>query len=102
MEWNREEGLRARRIALMKLEKKDFQGAQRIALKAQRLYPEFENLFQLLAVCEVHCAAKAEINGDWYGILQVKASAHDMVIRKQYCKLSFCLHPNKNTVSSWC
>ncbi|CAO2149350.1 unnamed protein product [Urochloa humidicola] len=100
MECNREEGLRARRIALSKLEKKDFWGAQRIALKAQRLYPELENLSQLLAVCEVHCAAEAEINGDldWYAILQVEASADDMVIRKQYCRLSFWLHPDKNTL----
>jgi hypothetical protein len=100
MECNREEGLRARRIALLKLKKKDFWGAQRIALKAQRLYPELENLSQLLAVCKIHCAAEAEINGelDWYDILQVEASADDMVIQKQYCKLSFWLHPDKNTL----
>lgn len=86
MECNREEGLRARQIALLKLEKKDFWGAQRIALKAQRLYPELENLSLLLAVCEVHCAAEAEINGDldWYGILQVDASADDMVILQTF------------------
>ncbi|GJN04553.1 hypothetical protein PR202_ga22112 [Eleusine coracana subsp. coracana] len=86
MEYNREETLRARRIALRRLENKDFRGAQRIALIAQRLYSELEHLSQLLTVCEVHCAAEVEISGDldWYGILQVKATADDLVIRKQY------------------
>lgn len=100
MEYNREEALRARRIALKKLESKDFRGAQRIALIAQRLYPELGNLSQLLTVCEVHCAAEAEISGDsdWYGILQVKATADDVVIGKQYNKLSFWLHPDRNTL----
>jgi hypothetical protein len=44
MEFNREEAVRARRIALKKLEKRDFSGAHRVALQAQRLYPELENL----------------------------------------------------------
>jgi hypothetical protein len=44
MECNREEAVRARRIALKKLEKRDFSGAHRVALQAQRLYPELENL----------------------------------------------------------
>lgn len=39
MEFNREDAIRARRIALKKLEKRDFSGAQRVALQAQRLYP---------------------------------------------------------------
>jgi hypothetical protein len=61
MECNRE-AVRARRIALKKLEKRDFPGAQRVALQAQRLYPELENLSQLLTVCKVYCAAEAKIN----------------------------------------
>ncbi|KAL6654044.1 hypothetical protein ACP70R_007509 [Stipagrostis hirtigluma subsp. patula] len=100
MECNREEALRAREIALMKLGNKDFCGAQRIARKAQRLFPELDNLYQLLTVCEVHCAAELKISGecDWYGILQVKATSDDIFIRKQYVKLSFWLHPDRNTL----
>uniref|UniRef100_A0A0A9DIZ9 J domain-containing protein n=1 Tax=Arundo donax TaxID=35708 RepID=A0A0A9DIZ9_ARUDO len=100
MECNREEALRAKEIALKKMENKDFLGAQRIALKAQRLYPELENLYQLLTICEAHCAAQAKINGDLdcYGILQVAATAHDTVIREQYDKLAFWLHPDNNNL----
>jgi hypothetical protein len=100
MECNREEAVRARRIALKKLEKRDFSGAQRVALQAQRLYPELENLSQLLTVCKVYCAAEAKINRqlDWYGILQVQVTADDTLIRKQYDELAFWLHPNKNTL----
>jgi hypothetical protein len=63
MECSREEALRAKEIVLKKLQDKDFLGAQRIALKAQKLYPELENLSQMLTICEVHCAAEAKING---------------------------------------
>lgn len=100
MECNREEALRAKEIALKMLEDRDFLGAQRIALKAQKLYPELENLSQLLTVCEVHCAAEAKINGvlDWYSVLQVTTAADDTVIRKQYDKLAVLLHPDKNNL----
>ncbi|RCV38648.1 hypothetical protein SETIT_8G159800v2 [Setaria italica] len=100
MEFNKEEALLAKEIALRKVKTKDFLGAQRIALKAQRLYPKLENLPQLLAICEVHCAAEVKVNGDmdWYGILQVEATVDGTVIRKEYEKLAFLLHPSKNTL----
>ncbi|CAN6363204.1 unnamed protein product [Urochloa humidicola] len=100
MEFYREEAVRARRIALKKLERRDFSGAQRVALQAQRLYPELENLSQLLTVCKVYCAAEEWINKqlDWYGILQVEVTADYTVIRKQYEELVFWLHPKKNTL----
>jgi hypothetical protein len=100
MELNREEAIRARKIALKKLEKRDFFGAQRVALQVQRLYPELENLCQLLTVCKVYCAAEKRMNRqlDWYSILQVEVTANESVIRKQYDELVFWLHPNKNTL----
>ncbi|TKW22587.1 hypothetical protein SEVIR_4G238600v4 [Setaria viridis] len=99
MECNREEALKAREIAIKKLESKDFAGAKRIALKAQRIFPEIENIPQLLTVCEVQCAAEANINGmlDFYGILQVEVTADEMTIKKQYRKLVLSLHPDKNS-----
>ncbi|CAL4980562.1 unnamed protein product [Urochloa decumbens] len=100
VECSKEDAIRARKIALKKLQNKDFSGARRIALQAQRLYPELENLSQLLTVCELYCAAQERINRqlDWYGILQVEVTADDTVIRKQYDKLVFWLHPNKNSL----
>ncbi|KAK1648663.1 hypothetical protein QYE76_066468 [Lolium multiflorum] len=98
MECNREEALRAREIAVQKLGKRDFIGAQKIALKAQVLFPELENISQVLNVCNVHCAAETRVNGemDWYAILQVEPTADHANIRKQYLKLAFSLHPDKN------
>ncbi|KQK04363.1 uncharacterized protein LOC100842436 [Brachypodium distachyon] len=98
MECNREEASKAREIALKKLENKDYAGAKRIALKAQRIFPELENLSKLLTVCEVHCAAEAKMNDllDYYGILQVEVTADETTIKKQYRKLAFSLHPDKN------
>ncbi|KAL5228241.1 hypothetical protein ABZP36_016506 [Zizania latifolia] len=99
MECNREEALKARDIALKKMENKDFDGAKRIALKAQRIFPELENISQMLIVCEVHCAAEAKINGllDFYGLLQLEVTADEATIKKQYRKLAFSLHPDKNS-----
>uniref|UniRef100_A0ACD5WY30 Uncharacterized protein n=1 Tax=Avena sativa TaxID=4498 RepID=A0ACD5WY30_AVESA len=98
MECNKEEALRAREIAVRKLGSKDFIGAQKIALKAQMLFPKLENISQVLNVCNVHCAAEARVNGemDWYAILQVEPTADHAIIRKQYLRLAFSLHPDKN------
>jgi hypothetical protein len=99
MECSREEALKAMEIAAKKLENRDFAGAKRIALKAQRIFPEVENIPQLLTVCEVHCAAEAKVNGilDFYGILQAEGTADEMTIRKQFCKLVLLLDPDKNS-----
>jgi hypothetical protein len=99
MECNKEEALKARDIALKKMENRDFAGAKRITLKAQRIFPEMENITRILTVCEVHCAAEAKKNGmlDFYGILQVELTADEATIKKQYRKLVLSLHPDKNS-----
>ncbi|CAM0149889.1 unnamed protein product [Urochloa decumbens] len=98
MECNKEEASRAKDLAVIKLQEADYAGAKRIALKAQKLFPDLENISQLLTVCEVHCCAAIKINGemDWYGILQVETTADDMLLKKQYRKLALLLHPDKN------
>ncbi|OEL23359.1 hypothetical protein BAE44_0015622, partial [Dichanthelium oligosanthes] len=95
---NREEAIRARELAVKKMESKDFVGAEKIVLKAQKLFPELENVSQLLTICNVHCAAELRVNGemDFYGILQVEEGVDEALIRKQYRKLAFSLHPDKN------
>ncbi|XP_019163102.1 PREDICTED: uncharacterized protein LOC109159457 [Ipomoea nil] len=98
MECNKDEALKAKELAEKKMQNNDFEGAQKVAAKAQRLYPDLENINQLLAVCNVHCSAKnmLGLDKDWYGILQVDRSADEVTIKKQYRKLALVLHPDKN------
>ncbi|KAL8265804.1 hypothetical protein R6Q59_003148 [Mikania micrantha] len=99
MECNKDEAMRAKNIAENKMIKNDFEGGKKFALKAQQLFPELENISQMLAVCDVHCSAKRKINGaakDLYGILQVESSADVATIKKHYRKLALVLHPDKN------
>jgi curved DNA-binding protein CbpA len=97
MECNKEEAVRAKEIAEQRLDSKDYAGAKKMALKAEKLFPQLDNLSQLLSICEVHCSAQL-VNGqhDWYKILQVEPKSDVDVIRKQYRKLAFLLHPDKN------
>ncbi|KAJ0726790.1 putative DnaJ domain, Chaperone J-domain superfamily [Helianthus annuus] len=97
MECNRDEAVRAKTIAESKMMKNDFEGGRKFALKAQKLFPELENMSQLLAVCDVHCAAaQNDAAKDLYGILQVDSLADMATIKKQYRKLALVLHPDKN------
>lgn len=99
MECNKEEAIRARDLAEMKMKNSDFDGARKIVLKAQNLHPELENISQLLSICNVHCSAQKLILGsekDWYGVLQVEKFADEMAIKKQYRRLALFLHPDKN------
>ncbi|KAK4266476.1 hypothetical protein QN277_027389 [Acacia crassicarpa] len=102
MDCNKEEALRAKVIAEKKMESKDFAGARKIALKAQQLYPDLENITQMLIICDVHCSAEQKLFGnemDWYGILQIGQSADEAMIKKQYRKFALQLHPDKNKFS---
>ncbi|KAM7274077.1 hypothetical protein ACFE04_028741 [Oxalis oulophora] len=99
MEVNKEEAIRATQLAEIELRKNQYVQARKFALTAQRLYPALDNLPQLLAVCDVHCAAQTNLHGtekNWYGILQIEKSADEAAIRKQYMKLALLLHPDKN------
>ncbi|KAF4396808.1 hypothetical protein F8388_004776 [Cannabis sativa] len=99
MEWNREEGIKAKEIAEKKLIANDIMGAKKFALKAQTLYPNLEGISKLILTIEVYICAENKINGvvtDWYGILGVDPKADDDTIRKQYRKLALMLHPDKN------
>lgn len=99
MECNKEEAVRAKVIAEQKMQNKDFLGARKIAFKAQQLYPELENVSQMITVCDVHCSAEKKVHGnemDWYGILKIDSTADEASIKKQYRKLALLLHPDKN------
>ncbi|KAK1390513.1 DnaJ subfamily B member like [Heracleum sosnowskyi] len=99
MECNKEEAVRAKSMAEKKMENKDFFGARKFAIKAQNLYPELDNISQLIMVCDVHCSAANKVRGtemDWYGILKLEPTADDVVIKKQFRKFALVLHPDKN------
>ncbi|XP_073132327.1 uncharacterized protein [Henckelia pumila] len=99
MECNKEEAIRAMEMAEKKMEKNDFDAARRIAKKAQSIYPEIENISQLITVCDVHCSSLKRVLGsekDWYEILQVEKLADEPTIKKQYRRLALFLHPDKN------
>lgn len=99
MECNKEEAMRAKMLAEKKMENKDFYGARKIALRAQQLYSDIENISQMLMVCEIHCSAEKKFLGaelDWYGILQLERTADEAFIKKQYRKFALQLHPDKN------
>ncbi|XP_057766390.1 uncharacterized protein LOC130986874 [Salvia miltiorrhiza] len=99
MECNKDEAMRAKEIAEKKMQMNDFEGARKIALKGKNLYPELENITQMLSICDVHCSAQNRILGsekDWYGVLQVEKLADEAIIKKQYRRLALILHPDKN------
>ncbi|CAH9085762.1 unnamed protein product [Cuscuta epithymum] len=99
MECNREEAIRAKEIAEKKMEGKDFSGALKIASKANKLYPELDNIEQMILVCEVHCSSENKICGnenDWYSILKVDPTSNGEIVKKQYRKFALLLHPDKN------
>ncbi|KAE8720955.1 Bifunctional 3-dehydroquinate dehydratase/shikimate dehydrogenase isoform 1 [Hibiscus syriacus] len=99
MECNKEEAIRAKGIAEQKMQNGDFEGAKKFALKAQKLFPELDNITQLLAVCNVHYCAKNNTHGsekDLYGILQIEPLADESLVKKQFRKLALLLHPDKN------
>ncbi|XP_055818231.1 uncharacterized protein LOC129887240 [Solanum dulcamara] len=99
MDCNKEEAIKARGIAEEMMGNRDFVGAKKFASKAQKLFPDLENITQMVLVCEVHCSAENKSFGnekDWYGILKVEPTADDALIRKQYRKFALLLHPDKN------
>ncbi|EPS64515.1 hypothetical protein M569_10265, partial [Genlisea aurea] len=98
MDCNKDEAMRAKVLAAKKMSNNDFEGARKIALKAQNLFPELENINQLLSVCDVHCSAQRRVGSekDWYGILQVEKLSDELAVKKQYRRLALYLHPDKN------
>ncbi|CAN4087920.1 unnamed protein product [Withania somnifera] len=98
MECNKDEAVRAKKIAEQKLTEKDFAGAQKFALKAQNLFPGLDGLSQFLEVVDVYVAHEKKISGevDVYAVLSVEPSADEETIRKHYRRLALALHPDKN------
>ncbi|KZV14939.1 hypothetical protein F511_36226 [Dorcoceras hygrometricum] len=99
MDCNKGEAIRAKDIALKKMESGDFWGALRFAAKAQKLYSGVEDIEQMILVCEVHCSAEKTGHGnerDWFKILKCGRTADDDLIKKRYRGMALTLHPDKN------
>ncbi|ESW16770.1 hypothetical protein PHAVU_007G183700 [Phaseolus vulgaris] len=102
MECNKDEALRARKIAEARMQRGEFQEALKFATKAKNLYPDVGSISHVLAICEVHNAAKRKLSPsdmDWYAILQIERLADETAIKKQYRRLALLLHPDKNKFS---
>ncbi|CAL0311246.1 unnamed protein product [Lupinus luteus] len=75
MECNKDEAMRAKQIGESKMQNGDFVEALKFALKAKKLFPETQNIVQIITVYEVHTASQNKPFGsemDWYGILQTE------------------------------
>ncbi|KAJ1379440.1 hypothetical protein SESBI_46872 [Sesbania bispinosa] len=98
MECNKDEAVRAKEIAERKFSEREYIGAKKFALKALNLYPDLEDLSQLLTTIDIYISAENKVSGemDWYGILGVSPFADEETVRKQYRKLALSLHPDKN------
>ncbi|KAL3818556.1 hypothetical protein ACJIZ3_004461 [Penstemon smallii] len=99
MECNKDEAVRAKTIAEKKLLDRDYNGANKFALKAQSLFPKLEGISQLLEVLRLYLAQEKRINGEvnYYAVFGVDSSADDDSLKKQYRRLALALHPDKNS-----
>ncbi|EYU23079.1 hypothetical protein MIMGU_mgv1a019810mg [Erythranthe guttata] len=98
MDCNKDEAVKAKEIAVKKFTEKDFRGAKKFALKAQKMFPDLEGVSHLLAVIDVYLACEKTINGeyDYYGIFGVDRFVDVQTLRNRYKKMALALHPDKN------
>ncbi|XP_051134893.1 J protein JJJ2-like [Andrographis paniculata] len=98
MECNKDEATRAKDMAEKKLLDGDNQGAKRLALKAQSLFPGLDGLSQFIDVINIHVASDCRINEfpNYYSILGVDPLADEDTLKKQYRRMALSLHPDKN------
>uniref|UniRef100_A0A7N0UX34 J domain-containing protein n=1 Tax=Kalanchoe fedtschenkoi TaxID=63787 RepID=A0A7N0UX34_KALFE len=95
----RDEAERLLSIAAGHLESRNLKAARDHALSAQDLDPLLEGADQIVAITDVLLAAEKRVNNhhDWYAILQIERRSEDVdLIKKQYRRLAFSLHPDKN------
>ena len=99
MSATKDEALRAKEIAENRLQTGDFAVALKFAMKARRLFPDTQNITQIITICEVHYASQNKLSTsdmNWYGILLTDKFSKEAMIKRQYRKLAPLLHPDKN------
>ncbi|KAH6776962.1 hypothetical protein C2S51_008274 [Perilla frutescens var. frutescens] len=88
--------VKARETALEKMRERDFSGAMKLAVEAQKLCHDLENIDKMIMVCSVHCSAAEGEGKDWYKILDVAAAADEAAVRSRCSRMALGLHPDKN------
>lgn len=84
-------------IAERLLHARDIVGCKEFAERAIQSDPLLRGVDQILAVAEVHLAAKNNSKTNWYSILQLDPAAADSVaVKRQYRRLALLLHPDNN------
>ncbi|WMV42251.1 hypothetical protein MTR67_035636 [Solanum verrucosum] len=100
MKCNKDEDVTAREIVEQKLTEKDIARAQKFALKAHNLFPDFDGICKFIKSINVYCShqKKKKTTGevDIHGILFVESSADDETIKKHYRRLAQTLHYDNN------
>ncbi|KAI3911543.1 hypothetical protein MKW92_052412 [Papaver armeniacum] len=76
---------------------KDYVGARRKLLDAQKSYPGLEYIDELIKVCDIACTAESQRKGgsDWHLVLQTNKTANESDIEFEYTELVRSLEPVK-------
>ncbi|KAL5538039.1 hypothetical protein UlMin_044524 [Ulmus minor] len=93
-----EEAQRLKLLAEAKYRDSNLKAALKYAKRAQRLFPNLEGVSAMVSSFKLlRTASKSTTKTlDWYKILDVEPFSHFNTIKKQYKKLAFLLHPDKN------
>lgn len=87
-----------RTVALILMKHKDYVGARRKLLDAQKSYPGLEYIDELIKVCDIVCTAESQrkSGSDWHLVLQTNQTANDSDIEFEYTELVRSLEPVKS------
>ncbi|KAB2620881.1 hypothetical protein D8674_039461 [Pyrus ussuriensis x Pyrus communis] len=96
MEEPEQEARRLKSVAEAKYKDSNVKSALKYAKRAERLIPSLEGISSMVTALKIICTASKSPNPDWYKVLQVEPFAHTNTIKKNYKKLAFLLHPDKN------
>ncbi|KAM2437203.1 hypothetical protein EV1_014260 [Malus domestica] len=92
MEEPEQEARRLKSVVEAKYKDSNVKSALKYAKRAERLSPSLEGISSL----KIIRTASQSPNPDWYNVLQVEPFAHTNTIKKNYKKLAFLLHSDKN------
>ncbi|XP_008236435.1 PREDICTED: uncharacterized protein LOC103335205 [Prunus mume] len=83
-------------VAEAKCKDSNFKSALKYAKRAERLCPNLDGISSMVTSFKILRTASKTPDPNWYKILQVEPFAHTNTIKKNYKKLAFLLHPDKN------
>ncbi|CAN6586363.1 unnamed protein product [Malus baccata var. baccata] len=83
-------------VAEAKYKDSNVKSALKYAKRAERLSPSLEGISSMVTAVKIIRTASQSPNPDWYKVLQVEPFAHNNTIKKNYKKLAFLPHPDKN------